>query len=202
MILRNIVVLLVLTAALGCTENVVQPQQEANEAAAKTETMVPIHWDYLMQVVMPANPGPGDFIICQIPSPPAPAAIDMPVPRNWAAQGIMTHLGRLDESSSTATFSTCTFDMYEGRPALVGGLAAHMVGANGDALELDGTLTQTLGVGPDGPYPLATYGDFDIVGGSGRFYGADGWVETVEEVTPEGARGRGHGMVTPPGRLH
>ncbi|MDX1741090.1 MAG: hypothetical protein R3178_07345 [Rhodothermales bacterium] len=202
MILRNVVVLLGITVLLGCSENVVQPQHTASESAAKTERMVPIKWDYLMQAVVPPNPGPADFIICQIPSPPSPAPMDMPVAKNWTAQGIMTHLGKLDEASSSATFSSCTFGMYEGHPALVGGLDAIMVGANGDALELSGSLTLTMGLGPDGPYPLASYGDFDIIGGSGRFHGASGWMDAVEEVTPDGARGIGLGMVTPPGRLH
>lgn len=181
-----------LSALVGCVGSTVDP---LGDAAGKSDQMVPIEWSYLMEAVVP-----GTVVICEMPSPGGP--VPVPFPATWrVTEGWMSHLGTLSLHESTATFSSCVFGSYKGGPALIGELDATMVGANGDGLELDGVLNLTLSMVGGEPVPGPAYGEWDVVGGTGRFEGATGWIHTVEEADEAGSRGYGAGMFTPPGRL-
>jgi len=46
-------------------------------------------------------------------------------------------------------------------------------------------------------------GEWTITGGTGRFAGASGWIQTLEVPSADGSGsdGGGSGMITPPGML-
>lgn len=157
-------------------------------AAASPHTMVPIGWRYHM------SPGPGDDIICTN-SDGSPPFLSFPV--NWIASGSMTHLGITDSEASAAAFSSCVVNIVGGNPVTGDGYGSiHIVGANGDAVDMTGVLTLSF-------VDFTATGDWTISGGTGRFAGASGWIQTFEVPAEDGSgsTGSGSGMITPPGML-
>jgi len=163
--------------------------QAVGSMAASATTMVPVTWTYHMVV------GPGDLITCTN-SDGSPPMLAFPI--NWlVASGMMTHLGRLDTQASSAAFSACEVNIAGGYPvSAYGDGTVHLVGANGDAVNISGVLTLSF---TDG----TAVGDWTITGGTGRFSGASGWIKTLEVPAEDGngSVGRGSGMITPPGAL-
>jgi hypothetical protein len=156
--------------------------QVAKSASAVHAPMqVPIKWTFEVE---PLQAG---VLECM------PAGSGFYVPANYSVSGHVSHLGKVDSDASLATFTGCT--LTPGGAS--GELGIALVGANGDAIHLDGVLTLSLadGVG---------YGTYTITGGTGRFEGATGWMQTTETPTPDGSgsAGGGWGMITPPGALH
>ena len=152
----------------------------------KAERMVPIHWAYYMRVAS------FEMLPCE-----APPGVTMAIPRYWSASGRMTHLGRLNPAQSRAQFNSCVMNFVDGNPvSLVGEAEVWLVGANGDEVALKGTLTRSF---LDG----SCLGEWDIMGGTGRFEGASGWMKTSERPVDNGTGsvGRGSGKITPPGIL-
>jgi hypothetical protein len=142
--------------------------------------MVPITWTYRVSPIYD-----GSMVAC-------PGGFVFPV--HWSFDARLTHLGRLDRKGSTATFTACAAgeDPQLG-PYFAGDAGVHLTGPQGDAVDLEGTLTLLLAAG------YAT-GDWDIVGGAGRFAGARGHIDTVEypEEDGSGSAGSGTGMITRP----
>jgi hypothetical protein len=115
----------------------------------------------------------------------------------YAVSGHLTHLGRLDEDASLATIHTCEVIMGSAGPeGVTGAVTAHLVGPQGDAVDLAGTLTLIFAA-------AQSIGDWDIVGGAGRFEGASGYLDTVEHPAEDGigSVGSGSGMITLPGPM-
>ena len=158
-------------------------------AMARPHTVVPIEWTYHMA------PAPGGAITCTN-SDGSPPILSFPV--NWAATGMMTHLGRTDSQASYAWFSSCLVNIVGGYPVTgVGYGYTHIVGGNGDAIDFAGALTLDFA-------DFTATGDWTITGGTGRFAGASGWIQTFEVPAADGSGsdGSGSGMVTPPGMLN
>ena len=158
----------------------------AAKPGAPTPTiMVPIKWDYRMQ---PAGP---EILWCTAPD----GNPFMPIPVRYAASGRMSHLGELNPFLSRAWFDGCVISFGPAGPTegtAWGGV--ELVGANGDAIALEGSLTLSFASG-------VAVGDWAITGGTGRFDGARGWIETAETPAEggSGSAGSGAGLITPPG---
>jgi hypothetical protein len=156
---------------------------------ARPHTMVPIEWTYHMA------PAPGGEITCSN-SDGSPPFLTFPI--NWKASGMMSHLGTTDSGASAAWFSSCVVNIVGGVPVSgVGYGYVHIVGANGDAIDLAGALTLDF-------TSFEATGDWTITGGTGRFASASGWIQTLEVPAADGSGsdGSGSGMVTPPGMLN
>ena len=156
--------------------------------APGTHGMVPITWRYHMTEM------PGDVIWCTNSDDSSPF---LSFPVNWKGTGRMTHLGVMDSQATMAWFTSCTVEIVGGYP--VSGSAhglVHVVGANGDAVDMEGTLTLSFAEN------VAT-GEWTITGGTGRFTGASGWMNTREVPSEDGSGsvGGGSGMITAPGVL-
>ena len=70
------------------------------------------------------------------------------------------------------------------------------MGANGDAVDMEGVLTVSFA-------DFSATGEWEITGGTGRFTGASGWMNTFEVAAEDGSGsvGSGSGMITRPGSL-
>jgi hypothetical protein len=164
------------------------PAELATVAAASQNVMIPVTWTYHM-----AAAGT-DMLVCPNSdgSPPF-----MAISVHYNATGRMTHLGRLDSSATGATFSSCVVNVVEGMPiTAVGAATVDLTGANGDAVFLEGTLTLHFS-------DMSATGEWTIAGGTGRFDGASGWIQTWEQPEEDGSGsvGSGEGMISPPGML-
>ena len=163
--------------------------QARNGNFASANAMVPVTWTYHMVAA------PGGTITCSNSDDSQPF---LGFPINWAvASGMMTHVGRLDTQASSAAFSTCVVNIEGGYPvSAYGDGTVQLVGANGDAVSLAGVLTLSF-------LDNTALGDWTIVGGTGRFTGASGWIKTSEVPAADGngSVGSGSGMITPPGAL-
>jgi hypothetical protein len=162
-----------------------QPQAQV-VAADHAQGMVPITWRYHMTAA------PGDMLDCSN-SDGSPSFLSFPV--NWKSTGSMTHLGVTDPQATRAWFTSCTVEIVGGYPVSGSGDGfVHVVGANGDAVDIEGTLTLSF------TENVAT-GAWTITGGTGRFRGASGWVNTYEVPAEDGSGsvGSGSGMITRPG---
>jgi hypothetical protein len=165
-------------------------QQSVMETAATG--MVPISWSFRAV----ASEG-SEMIPCLLPNgepfvlPGGPAL----VPGSFTVTGTLSHVGRIEEGASVASIHECWVKLSSvGMPeAVYGPATAHLEGTQGDAIELSGTLTNWI---------LAGYavGEWDIVGGAGRFEGAEGYLDTVEYPAQDGTGsvGTGSGMITRP----
>ena len=177
----------------GCHDSSTDPTWGANAQApgvvASRSTMVPVTWTY--HIVATA----GELLTCTN-SDGSPPWLAFPI--NWAvASGKMTHLGLLDTEASSAAFSSCVVNVEGGYPvSAYGDGTVQLVGANGDAVSLAGVLTLSF-------LDNTALGDWTIVGGTGRFTGASGWIKTSEVPAADGngSVGSGSGMITPPGAL-
>lgn len=168
-------------------EDVVLPQAQV-VAASRAEGMVPFTWTYHM------TPISGDPLVCTNSdgSPPFLA-----VPVDYSGTGHASHLGRIDPESTAAWFTSCVVNIVGGIPVTAAGdINVHLVGANGDAVDMEGVLTVSFA-------DFSATGEWTITGGSGRFTGASGWLATFEEAAEDGSGsvGSGSGMITPPGAL-
>ena len=145
-----------------------------------TPHMVPIKWEFSVE------PLPNGVLEC------LPSGSGVYIPASFSVSGHVSHLGRVDADQSTASFTGCVL----GAGTISGDGHATLTGANGDAVELDGVLTLSFADG-------AMYGIWTITGGTGRFEGASGWIETTETPAPDGSGsvGSGSGMITSPGTL-
>jgi hypothetical protein len=177
----------------GCQDGSTGPTWDSSaplQATTSRSTMVPLTWTYHMVAAA------GGVLTCTN-SDGSPPSLAFPI--NWAvASGMMTHLGLLDTEASSAAFSTCVVNIApEGYPISASGDATvHLVGANGDAVDMAGVLTLSFADG-------SAAGDWTITGGTGRFTGAGGWIKTLEVPAADGngSEGSGSGMITPPGIL-
>jgi hypothetical protein len=177
----------------GCSDDGVTgvrlPTDRATVAAAAVAVMVPIQWSYTMM------PIPGDFGTC-INSDDSPPFFQFPI--NYVTTGKMTHLGVVDPNASYSYFNgDCLLTLVDGVPVSTsGGAVAHIVGANGDAIDFSGTLSLDFA-------SFSATGEWTITGGTGRFQGASGWLESLEFPSASGSGSQGHatGMITPPGML-
>jgi hypothetical protein len=164
--------------------------QAKSGAAASVDAMVPIKWTYHVTAI-----DDGELLECTLPDG-SPTGIRSPA--NWAvAAGMMSHLGILDTQASYAGFTSCVVNIVGGYPLTADADAfVHLVGANGDAVDLSGVLTLSF-------VENNATGDWTITGGSGRFTGAHGWLKTLEVPAADGSGsvGSGSGMITPPGAL-
>lgn len=154
--------------------------------------MVPISWSFR---VVPSEGS--EMIPCLLPDgepfflPGGPAS----VPGSLTVTGTLSHVGRMEEGPSVGSILDCRVGLNaDGIPeTLFGRATSHLEGAQGDAVEVDGTLTMWI---------LAGYavGEWDIVGGAGRFEGAEGYLDTVEYPAQDGTGsvGSGSGMITRP----
>ena len=144
-------------------------QPELGQGAGP-HTMVPITWTYHM---MPAS---DDMITCTNSDGSTPF---LSFPVYWMATGKMTHLGITDSEASSAWFTACVVNLVDGVPVSADGDGyVHLVGANGDAVDLAGVLSLSF-------VDFTATGDWTITGGSGRFDGASGWIDTFREFHPE-----------------
>jgi hypothetical protein len=162
----------------------VQPQAQV-VAAAPAEGMVPFKWTYHM------TPSSGNTLPCTyLDGSPAPLS----VPVDYSGTGHASHLGRIDPEATAAQFTSCVVNIAEGTAA--GDISLILVGANGDAVYMEGVLTVSFA-------DFSATGEWTITGGSGRFTGASGWVSTFEKAAEDGSGsvGSGLGMITPPGAL-
>ena len=147
------------------------------------ELMVPIDWTFhVWATAAPTVP-------CLAPDGSVAGA----VPPIYAVSGTLTHVGRLDEEASSATIHDCVLSSGPAGPQVSGSITAHLVGYQGDAVDLDGTLTLILAAG-------YAAGDWDIVGGEGRFAGATGFIDSTEYPAADGSGsvGSGAGMISQP----
>jgi hypothetical protein len=172
----------------GCHDSTTDPASGLGMTASRS-TMVPVRWTYHMVAAA------GGVLTCTYADgSPSPLAF----PIDWAvASGMMTHLGQLDTEASSAAFSTCVVNVADGYPvSAYGDGTVHLVGANGDAVDLAGVLTLSF-------MDNNAVGDWTITGGTGRFTGAAGWIKTLEVPAADGngSVGSGSGMITPPGVL-
>lgn len=156
--------------------------------AVSAETMVPLKWTY--RAIATGT----DLLYCRNSdgSPPW-----MAIPVDYTVTGRMSHLGRLDPAASSARFTDCVVNVVGGFPATaVGAALVELVGANGDGVSMAGELTLHFA-------DNTASGEWSITGGSGRFEGAEGWMESLERPAPDGSAsvGSGQGMITPPGVL-
>lgn len=174
--------------AAGCDPEAVDPlapQQGVAEASwVDGQKMVPVNWTFAVwAVAAPSVP-------CLLPD----GSTMTDVPPMYAISGHFTHLGQLDEDASSATIHTCEVVMGQvGPEGLTAALTAHLVGPQEDAVDLEGTLTLNFAAGH-------AIGDWDIVGGAGRFEGAGGYLDSVEEPAGDGSGsvGSGAGTITLP----
>ena len=152
------------------------------------QKMVPLEWTYhVWAVEAPSVP-------CLLPG--GSTVINHVAP-TYAISGHLSHLGRLDETASVATILNCTVILGPvGPEGVTGDITARLVGPQGDAVDLAGTLTLIFAAGH-------AVGDWDVMGGAGRFVGARGHLDTVEEPAPDGngSIGSGSGMITLPSPL-
>lgn len=163
----------------------VRPEMGMAEAPGQ-DIMVPVRWTYAMSAQ-------GTDILPCPNSDGSPTWMAIPI--HYAAEGRMTHLGRLDPEASGAVFTECRVNIVGGMPLFAVGTArVELVGANGDAVFLEGELTLHFA-------DNTATGEWSIVGGTGRFEGADGWMDTTEQPGEggEGSEGSGEGMMTAPG---
>lgn len=163
----------------------VQPQAQV-VAADHAPGMVPITWTYHM------TPIPGDMIVCTN-SDGSPPFLSVAV--NYTGTGNLTHMGRMDPDATAAWFTDCVVNIIEDSPVNAsGGIVAHVVGANGDAVNMEGVLTLSFA-------DYSATGEWTITGGTGRFTDASGWLNTYEVASPDGngSVGSGSGMITRPG---
>lgn len=192
---RKLITLAGVTLLVGCGDTELptafSPEETRMELEAvissSAETLVPVKWTYHMA------PAGTDFLVCPNSdgSPPM-----MAISRVYVGEGSMSHLGRLNPEETHAEFESCLVNLIGGLPvSAVGSAIVELVGANGDAVFLEGELTLHFAQGN------AT-GEWDITGGTGRFEGAGGWMDTWETPTDDGSSlGKGEGMITPPGVL-
>jgi len=156
--------------------------------SAGQDHLVPVRWAYHMTA------SGTDILICTN-SDGSPPFLAIPV--QYAAAGRMSHLGRLDPGASGAAFTSCIVNVVGGVPLTAVGTAwVELVGANGDAVFLEGDLTLHFA-------DLTATGEWTVTGGTGRFEGADGWINTRETPAEDGSGsvGTGEGMISPPGVL-
>jgi hypothetical protein len=167
--------------------DLVQPQAQV-VAAAPAEGMVPFTWTYHMTPISEAA------LECTN-SDGSPPFLSVPV--DYSGTGQASHLGRTDPEATAAWFTSCVVNIVEGIPVTAAGdISLHLVGANGDAVDMEGVLTMSFA-------DFSATGEWTITGGSGRFTGASGWVGTFEVAAEDGSGsvGTGLGMITPPGRM-
>jgi hypothetical protein len=149
------------------------------------DRMVPLEWTYhAWAVAAPSVP-------CLLPD--GSTVINHVAP-TYAISGHLSHLGRLDPDASVANILTCNVIMGPAGPeGVTGDVTAHLVGPQGDAVDLAGTLTLVFAAGH-------SVGDWDVMGGAGRFVGAGGHIDTLEAPNPDGtgSLGSGSGMITLP----
>jgi len=168
-------------------EDLVQPQAQV-VAAAPAEGMVPFKWSYHMT---PSSP---NTLVCTN-SDGSPPFLTVPV--DYSGTGQASHLGRMDPEATAAWFTSCVVNIVGGIPLTAAGdISLHLVGANGDAVDMVGVLTVSFA-------DFSATGEWTITGGSGRFTGASGWLSTFEVAAEDGSGsvGTGSGMITPPGAL-
>ncbi|MCG6956178.1 MAG: hypothetical protein LJF04_09315 [Gemmatimonadetes bacterium] len=194
---RHISMLPVLAAGLvaaACTDdgitdptlmNASQPLAQV-VAADHTQGMVPFTWTYHM------TPISAEVVVCTNSdgSPPF-----LPVPKNYTGTGNISHMGRMDPDATLAWFTDCVVNMVGEIPVTAsGGIVAHLVGANGDAVDMEGVLTVSFA-------DFSATGEWEITGGTGRFTDASGWINTYEVAAEDGSGsvGSGSGMITRPG---
>jgi len=199
---RRLAIFTVVGAALsfgGCDHPPLNPmastdghgvQQSVIETGATG--MVPISWSFRAV----ASEG-SEMIPCLLPDgshfvlPGGPVL----VPGSFTVTGTLSHVGKIEEGASVASIHECWVKLNSsGMPeAVYGPATAHLEGTQGDAIHLNGTLTNWI---------LAGYavGEWDIVGGAGRFGGAEGYLDTVEYPAQDGSGsvGSGSGMITRP----
>lgn len=184
---RNTPLTLVIGALLlaGCDANAPEllSPQGPDARWQDGQKMVPIEWTF--HVWATAEP----TVPCLAPDGSVAGA----VPPTYAVSGRLTHMGRLDEEASAATIHDCAMTMGEGGPEVSGSITAHLVGPQDDAVDLAGTLTLMLAAG-------YAAGDWDVVGGEGRFAGATGYIESTEYPAADGSgsAGSGAGMISQP----
>lgn len=167
--------------------DLVQPQAQV-VAAAPAEGMVPFTWTYHM------TPISANTLVCTN-SDGSPPFLSVPV--DYSGTGRASHLGRIDAEATAASFTSCVVNIVGGIPVTAAGdISLHLVGANGDAVDMEGVLTVSFA-------DFSATGEWTITGGSGRFTGASGWVGTFEVAAEDGSGsvGTGLGMITPPGAL-
>jgi hypothetical protein len=171
-------------------ESVLNPglAYSAKEEAQPGPKMVPVRWVYHMQAAG------ADMLWCTAPD----GSPVLPVSVNYTGSGWMSHLGKLDSAGTSAQFTECTVAFGTSGPseATANGVV-EVVGANGDSIFLEGSLTLSFASGE-------AVGNWVITGGIGRFDGAAGWIETVETPAEsgDGSTGSGAGMMTPPGAVN
>lgn len=156
------------------------------------QLMVPIEWSFHARAIGT------EMIPCLLPDGQTlefPPGNPIYVSVLFAITGNVSHLGRIDEDASVARIHECHVGLTAtGMPESLGGpVSGRLVGPQGDEIELAGTLTQLLFAG----YAV---GEWDIVGGEGRFAGARGYIDTIEYPATDGSgsEGTGSGMVTRP----
>jgi hypothetical protein len=189
---RNPMLSLLAAALLvgACDREAINPlatQDEVPQASwVDGEKMVPVDWTFHVWAVAPPS------VFCVVGEQVLGAVAPL-----YAVSGHLTHLGRLDEEASSATIHTCEVIMGPAGPeGITGAVTAHLVGPQGDAVDLAGTLTLVFTA-------AESIGDWDIVGGAGRFEGASGYLDTVEHPAEDGTGsvGSGSGMITLPGSM-
>ena len=175
----------------GCGDLALAGPDEAAPAASLVgdhgAEMVPITWKY--EVAFSGT----DLIVCTNSDGSAPF---MAVPANYTMTGHVSHLGVLDAGTS-ATMTTCTVTIAGGIPvSAAADTQVELIGANGDAILLEGVLRLVFA-------ETEMTGEWSVTGGTGRFAGASGWLTTSEAPNADGSGsvGGGAGMITPPGML-
>ncbi|MGK7311945.1 MAG: hypothetical protein ACN0LA_06855 [Candidatus Longimicrobiales bacterium M2_2A_002] len=197
MITRRLTLSLIVVALLaGCDANFTGPLTPDDPTARwiDGQAMVPIDWTFHVQATGE------EWLTCYLPygDPFVYRGQTVVVSAGYAISGRASHLGELDPELSSASILDCSVQLTpDGMPMALGGhVTARLVGPQGDAIDLDGTLTQ---------YPFEGYavGDWDIVGGEGRFAGASGYIDSMEYPATDasGSVGSGSGWVTRPGNV-
>ena len=195
MITRRLVLSLIAVALLaGCDGSFTSPLTPDDPAARwiDGQAMVPIDWTFHVTATGE------EWVPCYLPNGDPFVYMGQPVAVSvgYRVEGHASHLGELDPALSSASILDCSVQLTpEGMPMALGGhVTARLVGPQGDAIDLDGTLTQ---------YPFAGHavGDWDIVGGEGRFEGASGYIDSIEYPADDasGSVGSGSGWVSRPG---
>jgi hypothetical protein len=187
MFTRNAMLSLMAVALLagGCdteaTDSLLPPDVIPEASLVEGQKMVPVEWTYHVWAVDPPS------VLCLWGEEAFGAVAPL-----YAVSGHLTHLGRLDEHASSATIHTCEVIMGTSGPeGLTGRITARLVGPQGDAVDLDGSLTLIFAAGH-------AIGHWDIVGGAGRFVEAGGYLDTLEQPVEDGigSVGSGSGMIT------
>jgi hypothetical protein len=167
------------------------PSAEKTLVDMRSQGMVPISWSFKVSAT-------GDsWVPCYLPNgePFVFGGEPVYVGGTYSVEGTLSHVGRLREPESLATIHACQVGLdATGMPETISGpVTAHLAGPQGDAIELEGTLTNWIFAG-------YARGDWDIVGGAGRFHSANGYLDTVEHPAQDGSGsvGKGSGMITAP----